>query len=190
MDGGLANAPSQGDFRKQLAVLTDLMRQIAGDAAVVAGDQGSMDPLNAPFALYVNPFIGSDKYVPGEYNSYESTGTQEEIIRQKLKRVEKQMLVCGYSPQRPFKTINRACLEAALITSKGYYTIDTPDAHLDCVAIMLSVGEHIVYNGPGLTGSAITPWTTDKDPTPAELQQFNPPTGSLIVPRYASLPGA
>ena len=66
--GSLTDIDStQGEFRSQLAALTDMVKQIVGDAAVSAGSTAQADPLNAPFTLYVNPYTGSDDFVGGSY---------------------------------------------------------------------------------------------------------------------------
>ena len=181
---------TQGEFRSQIAALTDMVKQIAGNAAVSAGDSAQADPLNAPFTLYVNPYTGSDEFVGGSYNDYETGVTQAEIIESKLKRLEKQRLTCGFTPQRPFKTINRAVIEAAIITSKDWYTITDPAAHVDCVSIVLSAGVHTLYNDPGQASTSIASWGAYKNPTTADLIQFNPATvGGVLLPRGCSLCG-
>jgi hypothetical protein len=180
---------TQAEFRAQIAALNDLMRQVAGTANVAAGSSEMVDPLTAPFTLYVNPYIGEDTFAAGSYNTYEAPGgsTDEEIIEAKLKRLDKQRLTCGFSPQRPFKTINRAVIEAAIITSKNWYTITDPKAHLDCVSIILAPGVHTVYNDPG-SGTPVT-WTDGYEPTPADLTKFNPTDGGVLLPRGCSLCG-
>ena len=181
---------TQGEFRSQIAALNDMMRQVVGNAAVSAGNTAQADPLNAPFTLYVNPYTGSDEFVGGAYNDFETGVTQAEIIESKLKRLEKQRLTCGFTPQRPFKTINRAVIEAAIITSKDWYTITDPAAHVDCVSIVLSTGVHTLYNDPGSSNTSLTSWGTSKDPTINELIQFNPATvGGVLLPRGCSLCG-
>lgn len=187
--GALDATPSNAEFREQIAALTDMMRQMGGNASVVAGALAQADPLSAPFTLYVNPYTGSDKFVGGSYNTHEVTGTDEEIIESKLKRIESQRLECGYSPFRPFRTINRAAIEAAIITSKSWYTYNDPRAHVDCVTIVLSGGVHIVYNDPGSASTSLASWSTEKDPTTAELIEFNPVTGGLLLPRGCSMHG-
>ena len=180
---------TQAEFRAQIAALNDLMRQVVGTANVAAGSGELVDPLTAPFTLYVNPYIGEDTFAAGSYNTYEAPvgSTDEEIIDAKLKRLDKQRLTCGFSPQRPFKTINRAVIEAAIITSKNWYTITDPKAHLDCVSIILAPGVHTVYNDPG-SGTPVT-WTDGYEPTPADLIKFNPTNGGLLLPRGCSLCG-
>lgn len=188
--GALDTAASIAEFKAQIAVLNDLMRQVAGSAAVSAGATAQADPLSAPFTLYVNPYTGSDRFVGGAYNSYEVTGTDEEVIASKLKRLELQRLECGYTPQRPFKTINRAVIEAAIITSKDWYTYTDPRAHVDCVSIILAPGVHTLYNDPGSSSTSLTSWGDSKDPTTAELIEFNPATvGGVLLPRGCSLCG-
>jgi hypothetical protein len=182
---------TQGEFREQIAALNDLMRQVAGNAAISAGDSAQADPLNAPFTLYVNPYTGSDEFVGGAFNTFETGATQQEIIDSKLKRLEKQRLTCGFTPQRPFRTINRAVIEAAIITSKDWYTITDPAAHVDCVSIVLAPGVHTLYNDPGSASTSLASWGASKTPTTAELIQFNPATvGGVLLPRGCSLCGA
>ena len=189
--GGLANADSQAQFRQQIANLTALVQQVVGNAAAVEGSLGPSDPIVSPFTLHVNPYIGSDVYRTGFFNDHEATGTQSEVIAQKLKRISNQQITAGYSPQRPFRTINRAALEVALITSAGHFTINDPEAHVDCPLIVLSAGNHTVYNDPGeLDATPISEWTDGYIPTSADLAQFNSPSGGVILPRYCSFEGA
>lgn len=187
--GALDVATSQAAAKAQIATMLDMIRQLGGNPSVVSGTGGSADPLNAPFTLYVDPYIGSDRFVGGAYNSTEATGTDEQIIAQKLKRIELQRLECGYTAARPFKTINRAAIEAAIITSKTWYTYSDPRAHVDCVTIVLSGGVHIVLNDPGSSSTSLTSWGTTKDPTNAELIAFNPTTGGVLLPRGCSMHG-
>jgi hypothetical protein len=189
-DGALNATPSNDQFREQIAALVDAMRQLGGNASIIAGNLAQADPLSAPFTLYVNPYIGSDKFVGGSYNSFETGTTDEEIIASKLKRIEMQRLECGYTPFRPFKTINRAAIEAAIITSKDWYTYSDPKAHVDCVSIVLSTGVHIVYNDPGSSNTSPATWGETKVPTIAELISFNPASvGGVLLPRGCSLCG-
>lgn len=188
--GALDVAASVAQFQEQIAALNDLMRQVAGDAAISAGGLQQADPLNAPFTLYVNPYTGSDKFVGGSYNTHESGANDEEIIASKLKRIEKQRLTCGYTPQRPFKTINRAVIEAAIITSKEWYTYTDPRAHVDCVSIVLAPAVHTLYTDPGSSSTSLASWGEEKDPSVADLIAFNPATvGGVLLPRGCSLCG-
>lgn len=190
LSGALDNInATQAEFRSQIAALNDLMRQVAGTANVAAGSTEMVDPLTAPFTLYVNPYIGQDTFAAGSYNTYEAPAgsPDSDVIEAKLKRLDKQRLTCGFSPQRPFKTINRAIIEAAIITSKNWYTITDPKAHLDCVSIILAPGVHTVYNDPGI-GDPIT-WVDGYEPTPDDLKRFNPSGGGILLPRGCSLCG-
>jgi hypothetical protein len=183
-DQGIA----QGDFRQQIGLLTDMLRQLAGNPNVAAGNTAQADPLSAPFTLYVNPYIGSDRFVGGSYNTFEEGANDDEIIAAKLKRLELQRLECGYTPQRPFRTINRAVIEAAIITSKNWYTYNDPKAHLDCVSIVLAAAVHTLYNDPGSASTSWASWGAEKDPTIAELIAFNPAAeGGILLPRGCSI---
>jgi hypothetical protein len=189
-EGSLNAEPSIRQFREQIGALVDALRQIGGNANVIAGSLEQADPFTSPFTLYVNPYIGSDRFVGGSYNTHESGETDEEIIASKLKRIELQRLECGYTPYRPFKTINRAVIEAAIITSKNWYSYTDPRAHLDCVSIVLAPGVHIVYNDRGSENASLASWGDEKDPTIEDLVEFNPPSvGGLLLPRGCSLCG-
>jgi hypothetical protein len=187
--GGSASTKAQ--VQAQLDAIASMLRQLGGNAEIVSGASASTDPLIAPFTIYVNPYIGSDEFAAGTFNSFESSGTDEEKIAQKLKRLHNQHLTCGFSPQRPFRTINRAAIEAAIITSRDYYTFSDPRAQVDCVLIRLSAGRHIIYNDPGNSGSAIavSEWADGFIPTIDHLIAFNPNEGGVLLPRGASFNG-
>ena len=185
-------ATSQATAKGQLGALVDAVRQLIGNANIASGSSESTDPLTAPFHLYVDFDRGSDIYVTGDYNSFEATGTDEEIIAQKLKRVRNQKMVAGYTKARPFKTLNRAKLEAAIITSLAWYTFTDERAHRDCVIIHMASGPQPIYNHPGTHASAvaITTWGDGKIPTWQELIAFNNDTiGSVLLPRGAAFHG-
>lgn len=166
---------TQATFRTQIAAITDAVRQLGGTAEIGPGPVVN-DPLSAPYVLYVNPYTGSDRFVGGSYST-EGSATQ---------RIELQRLECGYTEFRPFKTINRAIIEAGIITAKSYY--ESPLGNNDLVSIVLMPGATSVLNG--LPGQAVTEWAATKDPTNAELQAFNPSsTGGILLPRGVSLCG-
>lgn len=170
---------SQAVFREQIAALTDAVRQLGGNAEIAPGSARVNDPLSAPFVLYVNGYTGSDKFVSGDYASADG-GT----FADKVKRISYQRLECGYSPARPFKTLNRAVIEAAIITSRDYMNL--PGAPCgDLVSIIVAPGITEVLNGPG--GGTITEWVDGKEPTTAELQAFNSARGGVILPRGCSV---
>jgi hypothetical protein len=184
--GALDVATSQAAAKEQIATMLDMLRQLGGKPSVVAGASGAADPLNAPFTLYVDPYIGSDRFVGGAYNSHEATGTEEQIIAQKLKRIELQRLECGYSSSRPFKTVNRAVIESAIITSKNWST--QSDLRFR-VTFVFSGGLQIAYNDPGSSSTSLASWGATKDPTIAELIAFNPVTGGVLIPRGCTVRG-
>ncbi len=182
--GALDVSPDAAAFKQQAATVVDMLRQLGGNPSVVAGAGGAADPLNAPFTLYVDPYIGSDRFVGGAYNSHEATGTDEQIIAQKLKRIELQRLECGYTQARPFKTINRAIIEVGILTAKSYY--ESPLANNDLVTIVLMPGALDLLNGNGQ--ASVTEWASGKEPTNTELQSFNTfATGGIVLPRGVSV---
>lgn len=173
---------TQGDIRTQFDAATDMLRQLGGNPA-------KGDPLTAPFQLFVNPVTGSDKFVGGSYVT-----TDDGTYESKMRRIELQRLECGYTASRPFKSLARACLEAAIITSKEYFDLTNPTPCGDLVSINLSTGVHVISNGEGKAVANITAWTDGMEPTAAELQEFNThettadkTTGGLILPRGCSV---
>ena len=164
---------AQGIFRRQIAALTDAVRQLGGSPEIGPGAVIN-DPLSAPYVLYVNPYTGSDRFVSGAYST-SGSATQ---------RIDLQRLECGYQPSRPFKTINRAIIEAGIITAKSYY--EAPLGNNDLVSIVLAPGAMNVLNGTG--SASISEWEDGKEPSDAELQAFNPTaTGGILLPRGCSL---
>ena len=168
----------QGEFRSQIAALTDAVRQLGGNPEISPGSTVVNDPLSAPYILYVNSYTGSDKFVTGEYSN-----TDDGSFEQKMRRIDNQRLECGYTEARPFKTINRAAIEAGIITSKDY--LDLPGNLCgDLVTIVVMSGVHDVVNGPGASTDV---WADGYEPDDAELQKFNAADGGLILPRGCSV---
>ena len=180
---------TQGQFRGQIDVVADELLQLAGNAdtgATVPLEE--VDPLNAPFVLYVNPYIGRDYFVPGSY----TTGADDNSAEQELRRIEQQRLTCGYTEARPFATINRAVIEAGIITSKNFFSPGTERFQL--VSIVLSPGVHQAFNGQGndaIDDTNFPLWDPAGDeffePTSVQLTRFNPAEGGIILPRGTSL---
>ena len=168
----------QGDFRTQVDVVADELRQLAGNADV-SGVMPTSDPLNAPYTLYVNPYTGIDTFVGGQFNDLDA-----DLER----RISLQRLECGYTSARPFKTVNRAAIEAAIITSRDYLTTDISKTRA-LVTIKLESGEHIVDNSQGANfGDGFPAIASGTEPTLADLVRFNDPTkGGVILPRGCSL---
>lgn len=170
---------SQGDLRAQLDAITDAVRQLAGKAEIEPGSTTVNDPLNAPYVLYVNSYTGKDTFVSGDYATADD-GTFE----QKMRRISLQRLECGYTAARPFRTINRAIIEAGIITSRDYMTLGNICG--DLVSIVVAPGTHTILNDEGAASTAA--WSDGKVPTDAELIAFNPQSvGGLILPRGCSL---
>jgi hypothetical protein len=191
---GIRNAFGPGGqlrAKDQLAAVVDALLQMAGNANIAPGNSEPADPLNSPFTIYLNPYTGSDRFVGGSYNWFEEPGEASDPskIAAKLKRLENQRLVCGYSRQAPFRTINRAAIEIVAMTSKNFFTINSEEANVDCPSVELSPGTHIFYNDPGNSSYAIpvTEWpAAGFDPTPNHLIAFNPNSGGIVLPRYAT----
>lgn len=173
-DGALNHLnSSQATFRAQIAALTDAVRQLGGNAEIGPGALIN-DPLSAPYVLYVNPYIGRDTFVGG---SYSTSGSATE-------RIELQRLECGYSPTRPFKTVNRAVIEAGIITAKTFYA--SPLGNNDLVSIVVAPGAASVLNGVG--DASVPEWASGTNPSDAQLRAFNPQaTGGILLPRGATL---
>jgi hypothetical protein len=148
---------SQAQFREQVGVVTDLLRQITGDATISAGNKHSVTPLATPFVLHVDPLIGSDRFVSGFFNDYVSGSDEREVFRSTVNRLSHQRLVCGYSAQRPFRTINRAVLEAAMLLALPVFEAGSWQARRLQVLIRLAPGVHELLNTPGSAATAAKP---------------------------------
>ena len=173
---------TQREFREQIDALNDIVRQIGGNPDVNPGNSLPSDPLSAPYVLYVDAYTGKDTFVGGDYNSKDD-GTFEDKVR----RISLQRLECGYTINRPFRTINRAIIEAAIITSRDYLTLK-PGVCGDLVSIVVAAGVHEVLNGTGQDLVSVGQWEDGQVPTDSELQAFNPrQTGGLILPRGCSV---
>ena len=173
---------TQREFREQIDALNDIVRQIGGNPDVNPGSSFPSDPLSAPYVLYVDAYTGKDTFVGGDYNSKDD-GTFEDKVR----RISLQRLECGYTINRPFRTINRAIIEAAIITSRDFLTLK-PGVCGDLVSIVVAAGVHEILNGTGEELVNVGEWQDGQIPTNAELQAFNPrTTGGLILPRGCSV---
>ena len=162
---------TQAQFREQVDVVADELRQLAGNADVPD------DPLTPTYTIYVDAYRGSDVFVSGDFKD---TGDVEA-------RISLQRLEAGYTQARPFRTINRAVIEAAIITSRTWFTTDA-ERNRALVSIQVMTGEHTVLNGEGSTDT-MDAWDDDYVPTDDDLTAFNPTTGGLILPRGVSVNG-
>ena len=173
---------TQREFRQQIDALNDIVRQLGGNPDVNPGGTFPSDPLSAPYVLYVDAYTGSDTFVSGDYNTKDD-GTFDDKVR----RISLQRLECGYTINRPFRTINRAIIEAAIITSRDYLTL-SPGPCGDLVSIVVAAGVHQIINAPGLDTADLVAWEDGQEPTDVELRAFNPrATGGLILPRGCSV---
>ena len=182
---------NQGDFRTQQNVIGDSLLQPGGRGEVQPGTGTVNDPLNAPFVLYVNPYTGRDDFAFGSYAEKD-----DDTVDQELRRIESQRLECGYSEAAPFRTLNRACIEAGLITSKSYFSYTSTDSNyiipFQRVCIVLAPGVYDLLCGPGKANGDITAWSSNANVDDNFLRQFNPATvnpttGGIILPRGTSL---
>ena len=178
--------------KDQLSALVDAVLQLVGNANIAPGNAEQAEPLNSPFTVYVNPQTGSDWFVGGAYNWFEESAGASDAAKNaaRLRRLENQRLACGYSRERPFRTINRAAIEIIIATSKVYFAAIAEDANVESPCIELSPGTHIVYNDPGNSSSAIaiSEWpAAGFTPSPEHLIAFNPNTGGLVIPRGATV---
>lgn len=175
---------TQGEFREQIDALTDAVRQLGGKAEIAPGSTVVNDPLSAPYVLYVNSYTGKDTFVAGDYAS-----ADDGSFEQKMRRISLQRLECGYTEARPFKTINRAIIEAGIITSRDYLNL-SGNISGDLVSIVVMPGIHTALNGTGLADNSTNfpAYSSTKEFTDAELQSFNPEgSAGIILPRGCSL---
>ena len=179
----------QGRFRTQQDVVGDSLLQLGGRGEVGTGVVN--DPLNAPFVLYVNPYTGRDTFNFGSYSAVD-----DDTVDQELRRIESQRLECGYTEARPFRTINRAIIEAGLITSKSYFDNVGQDEQRVC--IVLAPGVYTAMCAPGITAANQPAFNAATHTEPQEdfLRGFNPSAalagappagGGIILPRGCSM---
>ena len=170
--GSLSNIDStQGEYRDQIAQVGVACRQAFGSEDLAER------LMNSTFTLYVNPSTGSDIYVAGTYLA----GATNDIILN-------QQLAAGYSPFSPFKTLQRAFIEAARISVIQGGSSELPNDVYDRVVIRCAAGEHIIDNAPSNQG--VTPWVDGEEPTAEQLRAFNSSSRmGIILPRGVSVIG-
>lgn len=130
----------------------------------------SEELLSGTFTLYVNPEIGEDVFVTGERESGFSN----------------QNVTAGYTPQRPFKTIQRAAIEVARIQNG----LGQDALAYDRYVIRCSPGTHFIDNRPG--DSSVSAWVSDPDVALEfdELKKLNTVgKAGVILPRGVSVLG-
>ena len=153
---------TQSGFRQQIAAIALAARRLSGGAA-----QGV-----STTTLYVDPEVGSDDWVSGV-----ADGTTTPALTN-------QQITAGYSKNSPFKTLQRALIEAARLSIISGASNDLYDR----VVINVSPGQHIIDNAPS-TGLTVTSWGSSLSPTTEQLRAFNSATLGVILPRGVSIIG-
>lgn len=149
------------------AVLDGLRRQYGSADLARAGLENVL--LATQYALYVNPELGSDDYVTGNYNPDKGILNQE--------------YHCGYSPYRPFKTLARAYAEVA---RRSILAGPNNDIY-DRAVIFLDITDATLYNGRG--AATVQAWAPGAI-SATQLNALNDATRpGLIHPRGVSLIG-
>ena len=87
----------------------------------------------------------------------------------------------GGNVNRPFKTIERALLEAA----RRSYVAGNSNDKFEAFTIMVMPGDYTIDNRPGVLGTTNLTFTDFE----TELYKFNPKNGGVIVPRGTSIVG-
>jgi len=134
--------------------------RVKSDGKIVTGDGTILGGTNPDFAnaenimLYVNQ---SDK------NATDSVDND------------------GGNVNQPFKTIERALLEAA----KRSHKVGPANDKFEAFTIMVMPGQYEIDNRPGVEGTSNLTFGTFAN----ELYKFNPKTGGVIVPRGTSIVG-
>ena len=154
---------SQNTFRTQVGQVTSTLLRLAG---------GEVDS-SPTTTLYVDQEIGSDKFV---------AGIADNTVTPPLTN---QQLTSGYSVSAPFKTLNRALIEAARLSIKPGASNDLYDR----VVIKVASSEYVVDNGES-TGLTVSQWPDSYDPTDEDLRAFNSSDMGVILPRGVSIIGA
>ena len=195
---------TQGEFRDQINAINDAIRQLAGQPTINPGDTVVNEPLNTPYVLYVNQDIGEDTFVfkdPYDYST--QAGLPVGVEADSMRRISQQRLVAGYTESRPFKTINRAVIEAAILTSRDYLGGDCCAALRTRVTICVT-GEILVFNNENPSDACSAYFDDQFVPGPdglytpgevelasgekvSELFYWNPVDGGLLLPRGVSV---
>ena len=153
---------SQAGFREQIAAIATATRRLVGGT-----DQGVTTT-----TLYVDPEIGTDDWEAGI-----ADGTT-------VPPLTNQQITAGYSKMAPFKTLQRALIEAARLSIISGSSNDLYDR----VVINVSPGEHIIDNAPA-GSETVSSWGTSFSPTAANLRAFNGSKLGVILPRGVSIIG-
>lgn len=153
---------TQAGFREQIAAMAVAARRYTGGTA-----QGV-----STTSLYVDPEIGTDDWVAGTADA-----TAVPVLTN-------QQITAGYSKSAPFKTLQRALIEAARLSIVAGLNNDLYDR----VVIRVSPGEHIIDNAPA-GSETVSAWGSSFSPTAANLRAFNGSSVGVILPRGVSIVG-
>lgn len=153
---------SQAGFREQIAAIATATRRLVGGTA-----QGV-----STTTLYVDPEIGSDDWVAGIADG------------SAVPPLTNQQITAGYSKNAPFKTLQRALIEAARLSIISGVSNDLYDR----VVINVSPGEHIIDNAPA-GSETVSSWGSSFSPSAANLRAFNGSKLGVILPRGVSIIG-
>ena len=159
---------SSDALAEQIEALLDGMRRLYGAAAI---SKSGLDDvlLGSQYALYVNAEIGSDDYSAGSYNSDKGILNQE--------------YHCGYSPNRPFKTLARAFAEVA---RRSILAGPSNDIY-DRAVVFVDLTDQTAFNSRG--SATVQAWQPGAISS-AQLNALNDSTRpGLIVPRGVSVIG-
>lgn len=159
---------SSPDLVEQLSVILTGMRRIFGDADfATSGVEDTL--LSSKFAVYVSPEFGSDDVVFGNYNADRG--------------ILKQEYTCGYSMQRPFKSLARAYAE---VSRRSILAGTSNDIH-DRAVIIYDISDGYLWNGTG--APTVNLWTEGRV-TDDQLRMLNDATRpGLIHPRGCTVIG-
>ena len=153
---------TQAGFREQIAAIAIAARRYSGGTS-----QGV-----STTSLYVDPEIGTDDWEAGV-----ADGTA-------VPPLTNQQITAGYSKSAPFKTLQRALIEAARLSIVSGGSNDLYDR----VVIRVSPGEHIIDNAPA-GAETVSSWGSSFSPTAANLRAFNGSSIGVILPRGVSIVG-
>lgn len=153
---------TQSGFREQIAAIALAARRYSGGTS-----QGV-----STTSLYVDPEIGTDDWNSG---IADASATPQ---------LTNQQITAGYSKTAPFKTLQRALIEAARLSIVAGSNNDLYDR----VVIRVSPGEHIIDNAPA-GAETVSSWGSSFSPTAANLRAFNGSTIGVILPRGVSIVG-
>mgnify|MGYP001598876833 CR=1 FL=1 len=153
---------TQAGFREQIAAIATAVRRYVGGTS-----QGV-----STTCLYVDPEIGTDDWQAGVADS------------SAIPPLTNQQITAGYSKVAPFKTLQRALIEAARLSIVSGISNDLYDR----VVIRVSPGEHIIDNAPA-GSETVSSWGTSFAPTTENLRAFNGSGIGVILPRGVSIVG-